>query len=163
MRQRRILKKGACYHVTGTINRDEDIFKSDEIKNIFLLVIKQAKMKYKFSLRNFCIINNHIQFVIEPLKDESLSKIMQWILSVFAIRFNRKRKIRGHVWYDRFKSRIIENIQQMNSLFKYINELPVKENIVERSEEYKYCGLYFFLHGFFDIVDWKLKFIFLKN
>ncbi|HOV13940.1 MAG TPA: hypothetical protein PK771_06630, partial [Spirochaetota bacterium] len=51
-------------------------------------------------------------FIIKPdpkNKDKySLSKIMQWLLGTFAVRYNKKTKQKGKVWYDRYKSEIIE-------------------------------------------------------
>ena len=63
-----LLQEGATYHVTAKINRGEHIFESDEIKNLFMDTVKRAKKKYKFSIKNFVIMNNHIHFLIEPAK-----------------------------------------------------------------------------------------------
>jgi putative transposase len=152
MRKPRRLKKGASYHVIGRINRDESIFKSDLIKNLFLSVIRDAKKKYNFSLKNFCILEDCIHFIIEPLKEENLSKIMQWILSVFAIRYNRKFKIRGHVWYDRFISKVIDNIKQLVEVSEYINRIPIVSNLAKKPGEYQFCGLFHIFRNSFDII-----------
>ena len=76
---------GAEYHVTARINRGEFALESKEIKEMFLQTVKRAKEKYLFKLKNFVIMDNHIYFLIKPGKDENLSKIMKWILSVLAI------------------------------------------------------------------------------
>ena len=60
MRQPRILQKGAKYHVSSKINRSEHVFENDEIKKLFLDVIKRSKKKYKFMVHNFVIMNNHV-------------------------------------------------------------------------------------------------------
>jgi REP element-mobilizing transposase RayT len=84
MRKRRQLRPGAIYHVVARANRQEMIFEPDAFKQIFLAAIIRAKKKYRFSLFNFCIMGNHIHFIIQPGEKADLSKIMQWILSVFA-------------------------------------------------------------------------------
>ena len=101
MRRSRILMRGATYHVTARTNRKEMLLSSQEEKEYFLKVIKQAKKKYSFCLISFCIMNNHIHFVIKPEKEENLSRIMQWILSVFAMSWNRRHKMTGHFWGSR--------------------------------------------------------------
>jgi putative transposase len=78
---------------------------------------------------------------------------MQWILSVFAMYYNRIHKITGHVWGERFWSRIIDNINQLFDTFRYISDNPVKAEMVRIAEEYKFGGLYQILKGIFDIVD----------
>jgi putative transposase len=153
MRKNRLLKKGATYHVGAKINRDEMIFEYDEIKAMFMDVVKEAKKKYDFNLKNFTIMNNHIHFLIEPLKNANLSRIMQWILSVFAIHYNAIHKLRGHVWMNRFWSRIIEDVAQLVKVFKYINENPVKAGLAKKSEDYKYGGMYFIIRKIFDLVS----------
>ncbi len=91
MRHSRILSEGSWYHVYAKINRAECIFDNKGIKDLFLKVVLRAKTKarhpYKFEIANFCIMGNHIHFLIRPARGESLSKIMQWILSVFAIHY----------------------------------------------------------------------------
>ncbi|OHD15125.1 MAG: hypothetical protein A2086_07050 [Spirochaetes bacterium GWD1_27_9] len=151
MRQPRKLKPGAIYHVTATINKFDNIFDEHDIKDMFLQVINEANIKYKFELTNFCIVRNHIEFILKPLK-ESLSKIMQWILSVFAMRYNHKHHINGHVWYDRFKSRIIETVEEIETSFKSISQKPIEEKLAKKASEYEYCGISLIIKGIFDLI-----------
>ena len=153
MRKPRQLKKGAKYHVSAKINRDEHIFEPDQIKNLFMIIVKRSKRKYKYSLENFVIMNNHIHFIIKPDENESLSRIMQWILSVFARYYNKIHNLVGHVWRGRFWSKIIDNIKQFIDTFNYISDNPVKAEMVREAQDYRYGGLYYILKGIFDIVD----------
>ena len=59
MRKARIIQEGATYHVTGKTNRGEFILYSDEVKDLFLSVLREAKNKYDFKLINFCIMSNY--------------------------------------------------------------------------------------------------------
>ena len=153
MRQPRQLLKGAKYHVSAKINRGEHIFEPEQIKQLFMQIVERSKKKYKYLLENFTIMNNHIHFIIKPLEKESLSKIMQWILSVFARYYNKIHKLKGHVWQGRFWSKIIDNIKQLFDTFNYISDNPVKADMVKEAQDYKYGGLYYILKGIFDIVD----------
>ena len=152
MRKPRKLKPNATYHITATINKEEKIFNKDNIKDLFLKVTNEAKLKYNFELTNFCIIENHIEFILKPIKD-SLSKIMQWILSVFAMRYNHIHNLKGHVWYDRFKSRIIETIEEIEVSFKSISQKPVEAKLAKKASEYKYCGISLIIKGLFDLIE----------
>ncbi|MCK4516404.1 MAG: transposase, partial [Spirochaetaceae bacterium] len=86
MRKPRRLVDSARYHVIARANRREFILESDRIKDMFLSVITQAKRRFRFSIDTVCIMDNHIHLLLRPRNGESLSRIMQWILSVFAIR-----------------------------------------------------------------------------
>ena len=153
MRYRRILIKNCSYHVIARTNRQEFIFDSDSIKEMFIKVLKEAKKKYKFRIDNFCIMGNHIHLIIKPLGISSLSKIMQWILSKFAVRFNKHYNFKGHVWYDRFKSIIIETLKQFIRVNEYIDNNPVKAGIVKKTEDYYYCGITFLKNKIFGVID----------
>jgi len=143
----------AEYHITARANRGEFIFNSAENKDLFLSVVARAKKKYNFKLRNFVIMDNHIHFLIQPKGASGLSEIMQWILSVFAISYNKKYDLKGHVWYDRFKSVVIRSYRQLIAAFKYIVENPVKVSLVKDPEEYNFGGLWFIKNRKFELLD----------
>jgi putative transposase len=122
-------------------------------KRLFLKVVKDAKQRYAFSIENFCIMGNHFHFIIQPLKDENLSKIMQWILGMFARRYNKAHRLTGHLWGERFFSRIIEGLRDFMEVFKYINDNPVKANQVSYSWEWEYGGIYHIRNNLSDILS----------
>jgi hypothetical protein len=68
------------------------------VRGLFLTIVVRAKGRYRFRIWNFCIMGNHIHFLIEPAKGESLSAVMQWILGEFAMSYNRRCGLTGHVW-----------------------------------------------------------------
>ena len=121
---------GARYHVTARANRKEMILDTSAMKELFLSVVKRAKLKYDFRIENFCIMGDHFHFVIRPGKGESLSAIMRWIMSVFAMAYNKIRGFTGHVWGCRFFSRIISGLRELVQVFEYIDENPVRASQV---------------------------------
>ena len=153
MRKPRELYTGAEYHVTARINRGEFALETSEIKELFLFIVKRAKNKYSFSIRNFSIMDNHVHLHIKPGRNENLSRVMQWILGVFGKAYNKKYNLKGHVWYDRFHSSVIKSYSQLIATFKYICNNPVKTEIVERPEDYKYGGLWYIRHRRFDFIE----------
>ena len=153
MRKPRQLIDGARYHVTARANRKEMILSTAAVKDLFLAVVKRAKAKYDFRLENFCIMGNHFHFIIKPGRGECLSAIMQWILSVFAMAYNRRMGYTGHVWGSRFYSRIIESLRQLLQLFEYIDANPIKAYDLGQSGEWPWGGLCHHKTGRRDIVD----------
>ncbi len=141
MRKPRILIEGGMYHVVARANRQEFIMNSNEIKSMFMDVVRRAKGRFRFTIQNFCIMSNHIHFLLTPGKGENLSKILQWILSVFALRYNKRIGWHGHVWYDRFKSRIVDGFREFIHTFCYIAENPIRAGIVSYPWEYLYNGV----------------------
>jgi len=176
MRNKRFLEPHARYHVTARANRQEMILEADAFKERFLEVIRRAKTKYRFTILNFCIMGNHIHLIIQPFcakpakgkpdqsapevkssenlpQIASLSKIMQWVLSVFARQYNKTRGIIGHVWYDRFHSTILTDYSHYLRTFIYVMRNPVRAKIVHEPTEYPYNGITFLRKGMMDIFE----------
>lgn len=153
MRRPRELRNGARYHVTARANRKEMILDTIAMKELFLSVVKRAKVKYDFRLENLCIMGNHFHLIIQPVRGESLSAIMGWIMSVFAMAYNRIIGLTGHVWGCRFFSRIIENLKALMQIHEYIDDNPVKANQIEDKRQWRWGGLWFHRTGNAKIVE----------
>ncbi len=108
MRRRRLLQKDARYFISAKINKGEEIFEVENIKKLFMEIVERSKKKFHFSIKNIVFRSNQIEFKIKPGKNESLSKIIQWILSVFAMRYNAIHKYEGHVWGGKYNSEIVK-------------------------------------------------------
>jgi len=141
MRKNRHLEQGAVYHVTAQINRGEMAFSETAMRELFLAFVKRAKKKYSFAVYNFCVMGNHIHFEIQPDRGSSLSKIMQWLLGNFAKAWNKAHGVKGHLWGDRFWSKIIRTIRGLKRVFDYISRNPVEAGLVKRPEEWEYGGV----------------------
>jgi putative transposase len=152
MRRRRELIEGARYHVTARANRKEMILESDSVKELFLETITRAKRRYIFQVENFCLMGNHFHFILKPGPGQNLSVIMRWILSVFAMAYNRARGLTGHVWGDRFFSRVICNLRVLLQVFEYIDDNPVLAGKVENKLDWRWGGLWHHRMGCHGIV-----------
>ena len=153
MRRYRTLKKGAKYLIYSRVNKKNNLLMPHDVKNLFLKTIKRAKKKYRFSIKNFVVMDSYFIFIIEPLGEESLSRIMQWILSVFAMNYNIKYNEEDRFWRARFWSKIIDDIKQYLENFEKISREAVKGQKVKEAKNYRFGGLYFILKGIFEIVD----------
>ena len=153
MRRNRRLLDGAEYHVTARINRGEMVFLAIEDRELFIEILKRAKKRFSFLLKNFCIMGNHIHLLIKPGPGASLSKIMQWILGVFAQLWNKRHGVSGHLWGDRFFSRIIMGILDFLRVFLYIDLNPTIAGLVEYPEQWEYGGLWHHKKGLTDIIE----------
>ncbi len=129
------------------------ILSSSAMKELFLTTVRCAKRKYTFRLENFCIMGNHFHFVIQPGRGQNLSAIMRWILSVFAMSFNKIMGYTGHVWGDRFYSRIIASLRSLLEVFEYIDSNPVRSKLVTDRREWRWGGLWYHRTGCGEPVD----------
>ncbi|HOX13581.1 MAG TPA: transposase [Spirochaetia bacterium] len=147
------MKTGALYHVTARANRQEMILDSRGMKELFMKTLSRAKKKYRFRVENFCVMGNHFHLIIRPEAGESLSRILQWILSVFAMAYNRIHGLWGHVWGSRFFSRILAGLREYLAVFDYIDQNPLAVHRVRDPREWMYGGLWEHRHGYRTVAD----------
>lgn len=153
MRRRRLLKLGATYHVTMRANRKEMIMRDVAVKNLYIQVVHLAKQRYVFRIEQFCIMDNHIHLIIKPQDSSNLSSIMQWINSVFAMRYNKMFSLTGHVWGERFRSFILNSLRDFMHAFEYIDQNPVRAHMVACSKHWEFGGYSHARRGCYSVLD----------
>jgi hypothetical protein len=75
---------------------------------VFCRVFGEAHGRFVFELRGFRLEKEWLSFYIRPMDGLQLPAIMQWVKQTFAVRFNRCTERTGHVWGDRYWSRVLE-------------------------------------------------------
>lgn len=143
MRQARVKVPGAKYHVCARCVRKEYLLESRMAKALFLSTVEEAKRRFSFRIENFVIMGNHFHLILQPMGNSCLSKIMQWIMGVFAQRFNAKTGSWGHFWGNRFSSWIISSLMQYLRVFFYIDDNPVRAGLVKSARSWFWGGAYY--------------------
>jgi hypothetical protein len=108
MRKKRILTQDAWYEVRTAINDREPLFRRRQTVAVFCRVFGEAGKRFDFELRGFRLDEEWLSFYIKPADGLQLPAIMQWVKQTFAVRFNRCADRTGHVWGDRYWSRVLE-------------------------------------------------------
>ena len=71
----------------------------------------------------------------------------------FSVRFNKIYGFKGHVWYDRFKSKTVASLRQPVNTFNYITENPVKAGLGKKGCDYPWGGMHELKRGRFRLLD----------
>jgi hypothetical protein len=93
--------------VRTTINNREPLFQRRQAIAIFCRVFGEAGKRFAFELRGFALVEELLSFYIRPADGLQLPAIMQWVKQTFAVRFNRRTGRTGHIWGDRYWSRVL--------------------------------------------------------
>ena len=64
-------------------------------------------------------------------------------MSVFAMRWNRIHGLTGHVWGQRFYSRVIDSLADFLSVLQYIDLNPVRAGLVPLAEAWPFGGAWY--------------------
>lgn len=136
----RILLENVCYHVIARGNQKQQVFIEEADYEKYLRLLRKYKMRYRFKLYGYCLMNNHIHLIIDPAKPCQIAKIMQGLNLSYSIWFNTKYDKIGHLWQDRFKSIIIQKDEYLITCINYIETNPVRGNIVTEPLKYPWSS-----------------------
>jgi REP element-mobilizing transposase RayT len=108
MRQLRKLGQNVWYEVRTGINNREPLFRRTRALTIFARVFQETMLRFRFTIRGLRLDEDLLTFYIKPENGLELPKIMKWMKQVFAQRYNAMTGRIGHIWGDRYWSRISE-------------------------------------------------------
>lgn len=144
-RTARIKLENGIYHVMVKSLSEILLFRSDDDKEFFLKLFNKYQKAYMFKIYSYCLMNNHAHFIINS-NGADISAFMHKINQCYAQYYNRKYDRHGHVFQDRFKSKMVDNERYLITLSAYIHNNPVDINeFRDRVEDYKYSSLAEFL------------------
>jgi REP element-mobilizing transposase RayT len=96
------------YEVRTRINNREPLFRRAKALVIFAGVFRETGLRFTFEIRGLRLEDDRLAFYIRPEDGLELPDIMKWMKQVFAQRFNVAAGRAGHIWGDRYWSRILE-------------------------------------------------------
>jgi REP element-mobilizing transposase RayT len=108
MRQLRQLAQGVWYEIHSGVNNREPLLRAPEAADLFIRVFRETMLCFPFEVRGLRIEADRISFYIKPEDGLELPAIMQRMKQVFAQRYNALTGRSGHIWGDRYWSRILE-------------------------------------------------------
>jgi REP element-mobilizing transposase RayT len=108
MRQLRILKQGAWYEIRTLVNNREPLFRRHKALAVFAAVFRETELRFVFRIRGLRLEDDRLEFYIRPEDGLDLPAIMKRLKQTFAQRYNREDGRTGHIWGDRYWSRIVE-------------------------------------------------------
>jgi len=134
----------AIYHIMCRSIFEVLLFRDDEDKDYYLKLLKYNSDKYKCGVYAYCLMDNHLHIHLDP-KGYDISKFMHSINTSYVHYFNRKYKRHGHLFQERFQSRILDSDRYNLAVSAYIHNNPKDiEGYSQRVEDYKYSsyGIY---------------------
>jgi len=102
-------------------------------------VVKECKLLCGFELYAYCLMPNHVHFLIREGK-EDIGKVMQRIGSRYAYWFNKKYERCGYLFQDRFKSETVDDHRYFSTLLRYIHRNPVVAGLSENAGDYRWSS-----------------------
>jgi REP element-mobilizing transposase RayT len=135
---------------------DTPLFKDESDKDTYLYYVRKYQKKQEFKVYAYCLMDTHGHFIIDA-NGADISKVMHDINQCYAQYFNYRHKRRGHLFQDRFKSKVVDTDEYLFTLSAYIHNNPTDmEGYGTCPEKYSYSSLGIYLglrRDTFGIVD----------
>lgn len=138
----RLQYEGGIYHVINRGNYRSALFRAERTKAAFLECLGETCTKTGWRIHAWCIMSNHFHLAVETPRG-NLAEGMRWLQGTFATRFNRMRRVQGHLFQGRYKSLIVESGEYLGALCHYINLNPVRAGLcsVQDLVDWKWCSV----------------------
>ncbi|SES72306.1 REP element-mobilizing transposase RayT [Salinibacillus kushneri] len=144
-RKLRVWHTGEIYHITARGNRKEKIFIETRDYLKYLHYLSDAQENLDYNLHAYCLMPNHVHLLIE-MKQIPISQVIKNVHTRYAMYFNFKYEKVGHLFQDRFKSKIVHSSEYLLKVSSYIHLNPIKAGILNKAEKYPWSSYYYYLH-----------------
>lgn len=145
-RTARIKSESGIYHIIMRgINR-QVLFEAEEDRVRFIETLQRYREICKYKLFAYCLMDNHVHLLIMEGK-EPLEIVMRRICASYVLWYNKKYDRIGYLFQDRFKSEPVEDDRYFLAVIRYIFQNPVKADIVNKIEAYKWTNFNDYIVG----------------
>lgn len=152
----RIQLPNLTYHVVSHCLEWRDLLGEDELKEVFLEVLRLSKEKYRYKLIGYCIMPDHIHLLIRTTEGGApISRIVQYIKARVAEMCNKLLNRSGPFWHGRYKDTIIEYAKHALHYFLwllwYLAFNPVRKRLCNSPRSYRYSSIRAYLEEGVDV------------
>lgn len=124
VRPLRLEYAGAFYHVFNRGNRREITFRDEQDYKFFQMVLIDSAQRCNVHLFAWCLMPNHFHLVLRT-PEANVSVFMRRLMTRYAMRFNRRHGLVGHVFQGRYKAVVCEEEAYFLQLIRYVHQNPL--------------------------------------
>ena len=139
-RRTRMYLPGLPYHLTQCGNNREACFIEPDNYQYYLELWQEVARRYGVAVHAYCLMTNHIHFLVTPQSPTAISNTMKVVGSRYARYINLHYKRTGTVWEGRHYSSLIQSEKYLLICHRYIELNPVRAGMVVRPEEYRWSS-----------------------
>jgi putative transposase len=138
-REARVVLPGAPHHITQRGIRRSNVFVDDDDHLEYLGLFKQAARQFGLRICAYCLMTNHVHFVAIPERQESIWRTFHRCHSIYAMKFNEKYGLSGHLWQGRPFSCVLDETHFWAAI-RYVELNPVRAGMVTEASRYRWSS-----------------------
>jgi len=139
-RRTRMYMPGFPYHVAQRGNNREACFLEAENYQFYLRLWHEVSQRYGVAVHAYCLMTNHIHFLVTPEHEGSVSTTMKVVGSRYAQYINKRYRRTGTLWEGRHRASLVQSARYLLTCYRYIELNPVRAGMVKRPEEYRWSS-----------------------
>jgi hypothetical protein len=92
-------------------------------------------------------MDNHVHLLVWLPRGGDMARFMQQVNLTYSLYFKKTYGYCGHLWRDRFQSKLIEHDSYLLQCGYYIETNPVRAGIAAEPERYEFSSYRFYCYG----------------
>ena len=128
------------YHVYQRGNYKQPVFFTSTDLLSYLKRIDLLATRYSIRLHAFCLMSNHVHFLLETTRKDGISRFMQQLQSYHSRWIHSNQQRDGHLWKNRFGAKQITSSRHYHKALLYVERNPLTAGLVKRPEDYLYSS-----------------------
>ena len=165
-RKARLKAIDAIFHIMCKSISEVDLFRDTNDKEKYLSLVNKYKKLYFVKIYGYCLMDNHVHLLVDA-NGADISKVMHGINFSYARYFNKKYGRDGHLFKDRFKSKIVNDDRYLKTVSLYIHNNPTDMGeFKDCPEKYAFSSLGIYIgkrRDHFNIIDYRFVIGFFGN
>jgi len=127
------------HHVMARGNNKHDIFLDESDYQRFEGLLRRGLDRYRIEIHAYALMPNHIHLLLYTV-EAHLSRFMAWVLGIYARAFNQRHDRVGHLYQDRFKSKLVLSNDYALEVSRYIHMNPPKAGLSVGPQDYPWSS-----------------------
>lgn len=138
-RRLRVIIPGIAHHIVQRGNNRQFILEQEEDFSTYCYLIGKYTDKYDVAVLAYCLMNNHVHFIMVPKDVSGISHLFNTVHMRYAQYKNYKRGTSGHLWQGRFFSCVLGGDHLFKAI-RYVEQNPVRAGMVRLPWEYQWSS-----------------------
>lgn len=138
-RKPRTVVVGLPHHVTQRGNNKADVFFNPWDREIYLDAFFHYAAQYQLDVWGYCLMTNHVHFIVVPNKETSLARAIGRTHSDYARYAHVAYSGCGHFWQGRYYSCVLERDHAWAAL-AYVERNPVRAALTLDATSYAWSS-----------------------
>jgi len=133
-----IIPKVAHHIIQRGNNRHNVLIEEEDFSNYCYWINKYAEI-YKVNILAYCLMNNHVHFIVMPEDKLGISRLFNTVHMRYAQFMNYKRRTSGHLWQGRFFSCVMDEDHLYQGI-RYVEQNPVRAKMEKYPWDYRWSS-----------------------